>query len=116
MRELGKILTPEQITTVLHQSKSWAEPADIQPVPTPEEMQLWFPDEAPEKVCFHWEQNATTGERKAVELTLEEYRARHVAKIISKNEYVERKREEVRQSRRAAILEHLIDEAEKLQT
>jgi hypothetical protein len=45
-------------------------------------------------------------------LTLDEYRARHVAKAVQRNAYVLRKREEARKARRAAILERLIDAAE----
>jgi hypothetical protein len=110
---MGKVLTPEQITAVPTPSRPWVEPTDVVPVPTPEEMQTWSPDPAPDMVRFRWEVNIQTGERKAIELTLDEYRARHVAKIVSKNEYVLRKREEERKARRQAILDRLIDDAEK---
>jgi len=112
MREFGKILTPEQIAAVPTPSKPWVEPTEILPVPTVEEMQSWYPDEADERRTFRWEQNVITGERKAIELTLDEYRARHVAKIVSKNEWFLRKQADDKKAKRAALLEKLLDEME----
>jgi hypothetical protein len=109
MREFGKVLTADEIAAVPTPSKAWVEPTGLQPVPTPEEMANWFPSEVAEDRRFRWEQNVTTGERKAIELTLEEYRARHVAKIVSKNEYVVRKAAEAVAARRKAVLDRLID-------
>jgi len=109
MREFGKVLTPEQVDAVPRPSKPWVEPTEIQPVPTAAEMATWFPSETDEDRRFRWEQNVTTGERKAIELTLDEYRARHVAKIISKNEYVMSKAAEAVAARRKAVLDRLID-------
>lgn len=109
MREFGAVLTPEQVAAVPRPGKPWVEPTEIQPVPTPEEMQNWYPDESPEKRRFNWEINVVTDERKAVELTLDEYRARHVAKIVSNNEYVLRQREKAKAARRQAALDRLID-------
>jgi hypothetical protein len=80
-------------------------------VPTPEEMQNWFPDPAPEKRRFAIVVNVTTGERTEVELTLEEYRQRHVNKIISRNRREARAIEDARKARRQAALDRLIDAA-----
>jgi hypothetical protein len=106
-------MTAEQVriaqTTAL---QPFNPPTEIEAVPTPEEMQNWYPDPAPEKMRWRTEVNVTTGERKHIELTLEEYRARHVAKIVSRNEYVARQAEEARKAKRAALLEKLLDEAE----
>src|SRR3990167_4682055 len=109
MREYGKALTPEQVAAVLHPSQPWTEPTEILPVPTPEEMALWLPDEAPEKLRYRMEHNVTTGETKIIELTLEEYRARHVAKIIGKNEYLLRKRADAKAAERKALWDRLVD-------
>lgn len=108
----GKVLTPAEVAAVPTSSEPWIEPTEIQPVPTVEQMETWMPDLDPTKKRFRWEQNVQTGERKAIELTLEEYRHRHVAKIKSRNEYVLRKVEEVRKAKRQAILEKLIDAEE----
>ena len=90
----------------------WVAPTEVMPVPTPEEMANWYPDEASENVCFRWEQNVTTGERKAIELTLDEYRARHVAKIVSKNKHVLRKQSEAKAAARKALNDRLVDALE----
>lgn len=114
MREFGKVITDEAFleAAIIGGRAPWVEPTEIVPVPTTEEMQNWYPDEAPEKCRFRWEINVQTGERTATELTLEEYRQRHINKIKSRNEYVLRKREEERQARRKVILEKFIDELE----
>lgn len=54
------------------------------PVPTDEELGLFVPDQAQKR--FRIVYNVTTGETKQIELTLDEYRARHRSKIISQNE------------------------------
>jgi hypothetical protein len=114
MREFGKVIADPGflVAAIEGGTRPWAEPTEIVPVPTPEEMQNWYPDEAPEKCRFHWIVDARTGAHTAIELTLDEYRARHVAKAVQRNAYVLRKREEARKARRAAILERLIDAAE----
>lgn len=112
MREFGKVLSPEQIAAVPSPSKPWVEPTEIVPVPTPEEMATWFPSEAAEDCRFGWEQNVTTGERKAIELTLDEYRQRHVNKIVSRNEYVVRKAAEDKAAARKALTDRLVDALE----
>lgn len=110
---MSRILTTEEVAIAQRTAlQPFNPPTEIVPVPTPEEMATWMPDPAPEKIRWRTEFNVTTGERKHVELTLEEYRARHVAKIISRNEYVVRKAEDARKARRAAILERLIDAEE----
>jgi hypothetical protein len=93
-------------------SNIWIEPTEIIAVPTPEEILNWYPSSDPEKKRFRIEVNVVTGERKEIELTLEEYRQRHVNKIISKNEYVVRKQEETRKAKRQALLEKLLDAEE----
>jgi len=82
------------------------------PVPTPEEMLNWYPDQDPKNRRFRVEVNVQTGERKEIELTLEEYRERHVAKIMTKNEREVKQAEEVRIARRKELLETFIDELE----
>ena len=110
---MSRILTEADIalaqTTAL---QPWRQPTEIQPVPTYEEMQNWQPDPAPEQRRWRTEINVQTGERKYIELSLEEYRARHVAKIKSRNEYVIRKTEEARLAKRKALLEKMLDELE----
>ena len=86
-------------------AKNWIEPTEVVPVPTPEEIQNWYPSER----LFHVEVNVKTGERKEIDLTLDEQRVGHAAKIVSRNEYVTRKQEETRKARRQAILDKLID-------
>ena len=84
----------------------------IKPVPTAEEMQNWFPDPSPEKRRFRVEVNVQTGERKEIDLTLDEYRQRHVNKIIHGNARVLRKREETKQVARKALMDRLVDRLE----
>ena len=110
MNKFGEILTQEEVAQAV--PPAWIEPTEIIVVPTPEQMATWIPDPAPEKRRFRWEQNVVTGERKAIELTLDEYRTRHVGKIVSRNEYVLRKAEEVRKAKRQALLEKLLDAEE----
>ena len=112
MHKFGQVLTPEEVVAIQRPSPPWVEPTAIQSVPTPEEMVTWTPDPAPECRCFRWEQNVQTGERKAIELTLDEYRARHVAKIESRNAYVVCKQIKAVKAKRAALLEKLLDELE----
>ena len=110
---MGKILTKEQVsiaqTTAL---QPFNEPTEVVPVPTDEEMKNWYPDPAPEKVRWRTEHNVSTGEVTHYELTLEEYRARHVAKIKSRNEWLQRKQQEERKAIRAKLLEKFLDELE----
>ena len=110
---MSRLLTEEEValaqTTAL---QPWVQPTAIQSVPTYEEMQNWYPDPAPEKVRWHTKVNVQTGERTYIELTLEEYRARHVAKIMSRNEYLVRKEIADRKARRTALLEQFIDKLE----
>lgn len=110
--KFGQVLTPEDIETIFTPSP-WVEPTAVQPVPTAEEMAVWLPDADPAKRHFRWEQNVITGERKAIELTLDEYKARHIGKIISRNEYVVRKAAEIRKTRREALLEAFLDTLDK---
>ena len=113
MREFGKVITEEFFEAAkIGGRKPWVEPTEILPVPTPEEMGNWYPDEAAENCRFRWEQNVATGERKAIELTLDEYRARHVAKIISRNEWLRRNREAKRVAKRQALVDAFIDTLE----
>jgi len=80
------------------------------PIPTPEEMLNWFPD--PAQPRFRIELNVMTGERKEIELTLEEYRRRHVAKLISRNEREALQVERQRLIARQAVLDALLDKIE----
>jgi hypothetical protein len=114
MREFGKVIADPGflVAAIEGGTRPWAEPTEIVPVPTPEEMQNWYPDEAPEKCRFRWEINVQTGERKAIELTLDEYRARHVAKAVSRNEYIQRKRADDKAAARKALMESLVDKLE----
>lgn len=112
MNKFGQVLTPEEVAAVPVPSDPWIEPTAIEPVPTPEEMATWMPDQASEKRCWRIEVNVQTGEVTYTELSLEEYRARHVAKIVSRNEYVLRKQAETRQAARNAIMEALVDKIE----
>lgn len=73
----------------------------MQPVPTREEMQSWYPNPAPEKRRVRYEVDVITRQRNEIELTLEEYRARHVAKIIAANE------REARETQRQVSVEKL---------
>ena len=113
MREFGKQIDPEQVavaqTTAL---QPFNEPTEVVAVPTPEEMATWMPDEAPENMRWRTEVNVTTGEKKHIELSLEEYRARHVAKIVSRNEYVVRKAAEAKAAQRKALQDRLVDALE----
>ena len=110
---MGRILTFEEVTMAQKGAlKPWVEPTQIMPVPTDAEMKNWYPSTAPEDVRWRTEINVTTGERKWIELTLEEYRARHVAKIISKNEWLIKQREDESQAKRKALLEKLLDNME----
>jgi hypothetical protein len=112
MREFGKVLTAAEVAAVPTPSRPWVEPTDVVPVPTPEEMHNWFPNEEPGMRRFRWEVNVQTGERKAIELTLEEYRERHVGKIRSKNEYFQRKQAEAKKAARQALMDKLVDRME----
>lgn len=85
------------------------EPTEIVPVPTPEEMARWTPDRDPTRVRYRKEVNVSTGEVSYYELTDDEYRARHVAKIKSRNEYVQRKRDEAAQAARDAAMQRMLD-------
>lgn len=114
MREFGKELTPEQVAVAETTARQpFNEPTQIVPVPTPEEMATWMPDPAPEKMRWRKSVNVQTGKVTYTELSLEEYRTRHVAKIVSRNEYVQRKAEEARKARRQALLEAFIDTLDK---
>jgi len=86
------------------------EPTEIVPVPTPEEMAVWTPDRDPTRVRYRKEVNVSTGEVSYYELTDDEYRARHVAKIISRNEYVARKRAEAEKAAHDADMEAMLAE------
>ena len=112
MNKFGQVLTPEEVAAVPMPMAPWVEPIKIVSVPTSEEMAVWVPDSSPDKRRFRWEQNVTTGERNAIELTLDEYKARHVAKIITRNEYVVRKTEDARRAARQATLGSLLDKIE----
>ena len=110
---MARILTEAEValaqTTAL---QPWVQPTEIQPVPTYEEMQNWHPDPDPTKRRWKTEINVQTKERKYIELSLEEYRLRHIAKIKSRNEWFLRNQEEIRQAKRKALLEKLLDEME----
>lgn len=107
---MSRILTKEQVAIAQQTAlQPFNEPTEVVPVPTPEEMENWYPDPAPEKVRWRTEHNVATGEVKHIELTLEEYRARHVAKIKSRNEYVERKRAEKAKADRDAAMQRMLD-------
>lgn len=109
--KFGQVLTDEDIALVVTPPKE-IEPTEIQSVPTDMEMATWMPNPDPTQRRFKWEMNVQTGERKATELTLDEYRKRHVNKIKLHNELVLQRREEARLARRQAILEKLIDDLE----
>lgn len=114
MREFGQVITdPIFLAAAIEGGRMpWVEPTELQPIPTDAEMQNWYPDEAPEKCRYRLEVNVSTGERKYIELTLDEYRQRHVAKIESRNQHVLRKRYEARAASRKAKLEALLDKIE----
>ena len=113
-RKFGQVLTPEQVEVASSTAlQPFNEPTFVQAVPTPEEMANWYPNEAPENMRWRTEVNVQTGERKHIELTLEEYRIRHVAKIVSRNEYLVRKAEEARKIKRQALLDAFIDTLDK---
>ena len=107
---MSRILTEAEVklaqTTAL---QPWKEPTEIIPVPTPEEMENWYPNPAPEAVRWRTEINIGTKERKWIELTLEEYRARHVAKIKANNEWLLRTRVLAGKANREEKLNTLID-------
>ena len=113
MREFGQELTIEEVALAQTTARlPFNEPTDLVPVPTPEEMTMWLPDPSPEKRRWRKEVNVSTGKVRFIELTLDEYKTRHVAKAISRNKYVEQKRIEAHKARRTALLEKLLDEAE----
>ena len=110
---MARILTEEEVTLAQTTAlQPWREPTEIQEVPTYEEMQNWYPDPAPEQRRWRTEINVQTGERKYIELSLEEYRLRHIAKIKGRNEWLLKNREEIRQAKRKVLLEKLLDEME----
>lgn len=110
MREFGKKMTPEQVAAAQATAlQPFNEPTAPEAVPTPEEMATWMPDPAPEKMRWRKEVNVTTGKVTYTELSLDEYRARHVAKIVSRNAYLVRKADEARKARRQAVMDRLID-------
>lgn len=110
---MSRILTKEQVAIAQQTAlQPFNEPTEVVPVPTEAEMQNWYPDPAPEKVRWRTENNVSTGEVKHIELTLEEYRARHVAKIKSRNEYVERKAREKAKADRDALHKRFLDALE----
>lgn len=78
-------------------------------VPTDEELRNWQPDPAQKR--YRIELNVATGETKRIELTLEEYRQRHRAKMISQNEREARDLDEQQKEERERVLEWLIQDA-----
>lgn len=110
--KFGQVLTAEEVAAVPTPSKAWVEPIEVIVIPTAEEMATWMPDPAPENRRFRWEQNVITGERKAIELTLDEYRQRHINKLIGRNEWLQNKLKDERKAKRDALLEKLLDELE----
>jgi len=110
---MSRILTKEEVALADSTGRQpWNEPTEIVPVPTPEEMAVWQPDPDPTKVRYRKQVNVSTGEVKYIELTLEEYRERHVNKIKSRNEYVLRKRAETKKAVRDALMKRLMDKIE----
>ena len=110
---MGRILSPAEVAVAQQTAlQPFNEPITIVAVPTLEEMAVWQPNRDPENIRWRTEFNVTTGERTYYELTLDEYKARHIAKIKSRNEYVVRKADEARQAKRKALLEKLLDEME----
>jgi hypothetical protein len=113
MREFGQVLTPEQVALADSTGrKPFNPPTEIVAVPTPEEMATWMPDPDPTKARYRKEVNVSTGEVKHIELTVDEYRERHVAKIQSRNEWLQRQADDARKAKRAALMERLLDEME----
>ena len=113
MNKFGKELTADEVALADSTGRQpFSPPTEIVPVPTDAEMATWMPDPAPEKRRYRKEVNVSTGEVKYIELTLDEYRERHVAKIKSRNEYVQRQADEARKAKRAALMERLLDEME----
>ena len=110
MNRFGQKLTKEEVDAVPRPSAPYIEPTEILPVPTDAEMATWMPDPAPEQRRFRWEVNVQTGERTAIELTLDEYRQRHVGKIKSKNEHFLRKQEEAAKAAHDADMEAMLVE------
>jgi hypothetical protein len=113
MRQFGQVITKEEAALADSTGRQpFNPPTEIVAVPSAEEMATWMPDPAPERRRYRTEINVSTGETKYVELTLEEYRARHVAKIQSRNEWLTAQGEAARKAKRQALLEKLLDEAE----
>ena len=107
---MDRILTLEEVTVAQKGAlQPWVQPTEIQVVPTPEEMAKWQPSGLPEDVRWRTEINVTTGERKWIELTLDEYRARHVAKIVSKNEWLLKSRADAEAAAKKAQLDAFVD-------
>ena len=107
---MGRILTWEEVqVAMIGAHKPWVQPTEILPVPTPEEMANWQPSGDPEDVRWRTEINVTTGERKWIELTLDEYRARHVAKIIEKNRWLLKSRADAEAAAKKATLDAFVD-------
>ena len=110
---MSRILTKEEVALADSTGRQpFNPPTELVPVPTDAEMATWMPDPDPSRVRYRKEVNVTTGEVKYIELTLDEYRARHVAKIKSRNEYVLRKQAEVKQASRDALMKLLMDKIE----
>jgi hypothetical protein len=79
-------------------------------------MQSWLPSPAPEDRRFRVEVNVRTGRRTERELTLDEYRARHVAKLTEWNRRDAEAEATARKARRQALLDRLLDEMEAKET
>jgi len=110
---MSRVLTKDEVALADSTGRQpFNEPTEVVPVPTDAEMATWMPDPDPTRVRYRKEVNVSTGEVKYIELTLEEYRARHVAKIKSRNEYVLRKQAEAKKAARDALMKRLMDKIE----
>jgi len=113
MRIFGKQLTKEQVAEAQRTAlQPFNEPTDVVAVEHDTVEALiasgWTPKEDAENVRWRTEVNCTTGEVKHIELTLEEYAARHINKAKSRNEYVLRKRAEAEAKAKADKREALL--------
>lgn len=109
-----RILTKEQVEIAQRTAlQPFNPPTEIEPLPaeTGEELLAsgWLPSRDPERVRWRTEHNLATGEVRYIELTDLEYAERHLAKIRSRNEWLERQRVEAEKANRDAALQRMLD-------
>lgn len=107
---MGRILTAEQVSLADSTGRQpFNPPTEIVAVPTAEEMAVWEPSRDPTRARYRKEVNVTTGEVKHIELTDDEYRERHVAKIKSRNEWLLRQRADAAKAVRDEAMQRMLD-------